>query len=71
MVGYKRAEHRLLKWYFVVPRAVCSQSNSFAFVEALVENQYRSNNVEQPSGKLDSALWMPPANFPEGEDGPI
>jgi hypothetical protein len=31
----------------------------------------RSNNVEQPSGKLDPALWRLPASFPEGRAEPI
>jgi hypothetical protein len=30
-----------------------------------------SNDVEQPSGKLDPALWMLPASFPEGQAAPI
>jgi hypothetical protein len=30
--------------------------------------QYLSKNVEQPSGKLDPALWRPPTSFPEGQE---
>src|SRR5438128_2166185 len=36
-----------------------------------VDHRWSGAAVEQPSEKLDPALWKPPASFPEGQAAPI